>query len=254
MAPELWWAAGLVTPVLSILAAIHAVRTGRPLYWVWIILIFPLAGALVYFLAEVLPYSGGLRVSNPLPSLLDLLIPGRELKRLEENLAYSNTVANRQALAAYHLRKGAYAEALRLTESCLAGVYKDDPGLRLELAVIHLQAGQPNEAKGLLEGLVATAPQHEPRVRDQLLARVAEELGDTKRAIALYEQLKAAGPISEESRVRFARLLEARGDHHQAREIYRDVVRRLSRASNYYRREQKQWLLAARERLKQMAA
>jgi hypothetical protein len=254
LTPEMLWEAGLAAPVLALLAIVHAVRTGRPWFWVWVVLFFPVVGALAYFLAEVLPYSGGLHVHNPIPALLDALIPGRELKRLEENLAYSNTVANRQALAAYHLRKGAYAEALRLTESCLSGVYKDDPALKLELAGIHLLAGQPKEARKLLSELAAAAPQHEARVRDQLLARAAEELGDARTAYAIYDQLRASGPMSEESRVRFARLLEGRGDRQRAREIYADVVRRLSRASNHYRRQQRSWLLEARKGLKQLEA
>lgn len=250
LSPDVLWEAGLIAPVLALLAVVHVVRTGRPWYWVWVVLLFPVVGPLAYFAAEVVPYSGGLHLSNPIPGLLDMLIPGRELKRLEENLAYSSTVANRQALAAYHLRQGNHAEALKLTESCLTGVYKDDPGLKLELAQIHLLAGQAQEARRLLTELAAASPQHEPRVRDQLLARAAEELGDAKAAFALYDQLRSSGPMNEESRVRFARLLEARGDRQRAREIYADVVRRLSRASNHYRREQKQWLLAARMGLK----
>lgn len=252
LSPDLLWEAGLSAPVMALLASVHVVRTGRPWFWIWVVLFFPVVGPLAYFFAEVVPYSGGLHLGNPIPGLLDALIPGRELRRLEENLAYSSTVANRQALASYHLRQGAYAEALKLTESCLTGVYKDDPGLKLELAQIHLLAGQPKEARKLLGELAVASPQHEPRVRDQLLARAAEDLGDAKTAFTLYDQLRASGPMNEESRVRFARLLEARGDRQRAREIYADVVRRLSRASNRYRREQKQWLMAARMGLKSL--
>ena len=41
--------------ILSIALAVHVVRTGRELFWLWIILIFQPIGGLVYFLAILLP-------------------------------------------------------------------------------------------------------------------------------------------------------------------------------------------------------
>jgi hypothetical protein len=39
----------------SIGLAVHVVRTGREMYWLWIILAFQPLGGVVYFLANVLP-------------------------------------------------------------------------------------------------------------------------------------------------------------------------------------------------------
>ena len=36
--------------VLAIICAIHVVRSGQPLYWLFILFSFPLLGSLVYFL------------------------------------------------------------------------------------------------------------------------------------------------------------------------------------------------------------
>lgn len=249
--PDLWWIAGI--PLLQILAAIHVVRTGRPYFWLWIILFFPGLGVLIYFLAEVLPYAGRFQFSNPIPAFLDWAIPGRELARLQDNLDHANTVANRQALAAYHLRRQEFPEAVRLYESCLSGVYKDDPVILLELARVQFLAGQHQEARASLETLAALAPQHERRLREFLLARVLEETGDKAQAFAIYAQLRGTGPMSEEARVRLARHWEEQGDRTKAKELYTEVVRRLSKANNHYRREQREWLLAARKGLKQLA-
>ena len=43
------------TFVLQITLAVHAVRTGRPFIWIFIILIFPLMGSLIYIIAELIP-------------------------------------------------------------------------------------------------------------------------------------------------------------------------------------------------------
>ena len=45
----------LLSFALQIACCVHVVRTGRPLYWVFILLVFPFLSAIVYFIAEVLP-------------------------------------------------------------------------------------------------------------------------------------------------------------------------------------------------------
>ena len=46
---------GFGTIVLQIVLAVHAVRSKRPFVWVFIILIFPLMGSLIYIIAELIP-------------------------------------------------------------------------------------------------------------------------------------------------------------------------------------------------------
>ena len=46
---------GIGTVVLQIVLAVHAVRTRRPFIWVFLILIFPLMGSLIYIIAELIP-------------------------------------------------------------------------------------------------------------------------------------------------------------------------------------------------------
>ncbi|HEY9720426.1 MAG TPA: tetratricopeptide repeat protein [Oscillatoriaceae cyanobacterium] len=252
--PGLLWLVGIATPILQILAAIHVLRTGRNYFWLWIILFFPLLGALIYLLAEVLPYRSPTRLSNPFPALLDAVIPGRELRRLQENLARSNTVTNRQQLAEYYVRRKQYDEAVRLYESCLSGVFRDDPDIYLNLARVHVLAGNHAQAQPLLDKMAAIAPAHETQKRDYWMGRIAEETGDRARALAIYDRMRTSGPINEETRVRLAGLLEERGERERAKELYTEVVRRMRSANNNYRREQKDWLSMARARLRQLAS
>ena len=46
---------GIGTIILQIVLAVHAVRTRRPFIWVFLILIFPLMGSLIYIIAELIP-------------------------------------------------------------------------------------------------------------------------------------------------------------------------------------------------------
>lgn len=47
--------AGIGTVILQIVLAVHAVRTRRPFIWVFLILIFPLMGSVIYIIAELIP-------------------------------------------------------------------------------------------------------------------------------------------------------------------------------------------------------
>jgi|GEM_PF-4714410 len=46
---------GIGTVLLQVVLAVHAVRTRRPFIWVFLILIFPLMGSLIYVIAELIP-------------------------------------------------------------------------------------------------------------------------------------------------------------------------------------------------------
>lgn len=46
---------GIGSIILQIILAVHVVRTRRPFIWIFVILIFPLVGSLVYIIAELIP-------------------------------------------------------------------------------------------------------------------------------------------------------------------------------------------------------
>jgi len=49
--PRIW----IISIVLQVICAVHAVKTGRRLTWVFIICVFPLIGCTVYFITEMIP-------------------------------------------------------------------------------------------------------------------------------------------------------------------------------------------------------
>ena len=95
--------------VIAIFFATHALRTGRPWYWVMILLSFPLLGSLFYFVTEYLPemrYSrGGRKVLRAVEAAVD---PNRDLREAETDFERSPTAANRAALAAALSAAGRY--------------------------------------------------------------------------------------------------------------------------------------------------
>jgi hypothetical protein len=111
--------AGIVHLAMAIFFAIHAVKTGRPSWWLFVLLSFPLMGSVIYFFAVFLPDQsntrGGRRAMRAIQNVLD---PEGELR--EAQLEYDRTpsVQNRSRLAAALLAKGRNDEALAHFRAC----------------------------------------------------------------------------------------------------------------------------------------
>ena len=67
--------------VLSVVCAVHVVRSGNQLYWIWIFFFVPGLGALIYVIAVLLPEWTGGRTANRMRANLDkALAPDREYR------------------------------------------------------------------------------------------------------------------------------------------------------------------------------
>ena len=87
--------------LIALFFAVHAMKTGRSTYWLFILFSFPLFGSIVYFFVEYLPSSkverGVKQVSNKALQLLD---PTRELREAKQAFELTPTIQNRMRLAA----------------------------------------------------------------------------------------------------------------------------------------------------------
>jgi hypothetical protein len=238
---------GILLLVLQLVCVIHVVKTGRAYYWLWIILLMPGIGAAAYFVAEVLPdLSAGSTMKRMGADLIAIVDPGRSLRQLQDELDVCDTVKNRQALARGYMTAGRHAEAIDLYQSCLTGVFKDDPVVLLELAYAYYLSQRFAEAKETIERLEAIKPDFRQESRQLLLARTLEEAGEKKEALERYAAMLKSSS-GEEVRCRYALLLDRTGDSQRARELSREILTRARRSPGYYRRAQKQWIKLAKQ-------
>ena len=127
--------------------AVHALKTGRQMYWLIILFSFPLLGSLVYFFAEYFPSSkverGVRQVSNKAIQLLD---PTRELREARQAFDLTPTVQNRMRLAAALDGAGEYHEAVEQFDACLSGPFANDPEVCFGAAKAKLHVNQAQAA------------------------------------------------------------------------------------------------------------
>jgi hypothetical protein len=237
-----------LSAVLQLGCIVHAVRTHRPYYWIFILLAGSFIGIAAYFFAEVMPNLGQSRTArNALRTAHDRIDPERRKRQATRQLDVADTLDNRRRLAQESFNSGDYQQAAELYQSGLRGLYATDPELMLGLARSQFALNLHAEARQTLDALIAANPDFRSHDGHLLYARCLEALGEIPKAIHEYEALVEGFP-GEEARVRFGLLLKREGRTAQASEIFKTVLKRSRVAPKYYQREQREWIgIATRE-------
>ncbi len=239
----------LLSLALQIACAVHAVRTRREMYWIWIILIGSFLGVAIYVIANVLPdLRHDPRARKTASKVLDTVAPERRRRQIQQRLDLADTVDNRRALAEECQNLGDHANAAELYRSVLTGMNANDAGFLLGLARAQVGLGDVAGARDSLRQLATANPHLRSSEADLLRARVDEALGDSDAALARYRELATSYP-GEEARYRYAALLAQCARPREAREVFEDMLKRAKVSPSYYRRKEAPWLDAARRDL-----
>ena len=238
----------ILSAILQIGCVIHVVRTGRPMYWIFLLFIGSYIAIAAYLLAEVLPGLGQSRTARrALRGAHDRIDPERHKREASRQLDVADTLDNRRKLAQESFNSGDYQQAAELYRSGLRGLYATDPELMLGLARCQFALNLNADARQTLDELIAANPDFRSNDGHLLYARCLEALGDIPGAIHEYEAL-VDGFTGEEARVRFGLLLKREGRAAQASEVFNKVLKRSRVAPKYYQREQHEWIdIASRE-------
>ena len=232
----------LVGYVFAVLFAVHAVRTGQPLYWVFILLLFPGLGSLIYAIAILLPEmrhsTGARRATHKVREILD---PGRELREARAAHDDAQSVGNRLRLADALLADGKPAEALPLYEAALTGLYANDPDILTRKAKALLETGRAGEARAMLEALIASKPDFRSASGHLTYARAVAALDDRDKAREEFDALAEYYP-GLEARARYATLLREWGDVAKARELAAESLRIAQRLPTHSRTADREWI------------
>jgi len=239
----------IVSIALQIACAIHVVRSGRQLYWIWILFIGSYLAVIVYLLVAVIPdLRNDPRSRQAATRVLHTIDPERRRRTIKQRLEIADTIDNRRALAEESMRLGDYANAVELYRSMLKGMYATDAAFLLGLATAQANNGDFAGARTTLDTLVSTNPGFNSVDADLLHARVLESLGDKDAALERYRTLAMSYP-GEEARYRYGAMLKARGSFGEARKVFRDMLTRARNAPRYYRKKEADWLSAAQRDL-----
>ena len=233
--------------VVQIICAVHALKTGRPFWWLLIIFFGSVPGCIIYALVEILPEMRRDPSLKKFGSEIVMVVdPSRKIRLLEEDLSISDTVKNRQLLAEAYVAAGRYEDAVRMYKSCLKGIYADDPPFVLGLAFAQFLNQAYPEAKQTIDRLAQVDDKFRPLERRLLLARTFEAMNQTDRALEEYRPLAKQYP-GEEAKCRYALLLKKTGQTDKAQEVFNRILLSARRSPRYYRKVQRHWINVARQ-------
>lgn len=233
--------------------AVHAVRRGRPMYWLMVLFAFPALGSLVYFFAEYLPELRHTRTGRHAARAMQGLVdPHRELRHAAAEFDRTPTAYNRAQLARALLAKGRVEDAMAHYREAATGAYARDVSFLKGLAIAELEAGRHAEAVGTLDRLFAAAPEQKT---GDLALMYAEALHGAGRAEAAQAfEVVIATDDSLEARCKYGLFQQQRGHLDTARRTFEQVLADAKRGHAHSRDLNREWISAARQGLAELDA
>ncbi|MEF2279666.1 hypothetical protein V3W47_15330 [Deinococcus sp. YIM 134068] len=239
---------------LAVIGLVHAIMTRQQVFWMFLLAfgalfgsLFGMIGAALYTILVFVPWLrgrgrvAGQAVARGVEAIKPLDLRIREA---QERLSESDTLANRTDLAALQARAGRPDEAQATLQPLLNGIYADDPVVLLTSAELELARGNAAAAEELL-GRVDLKTSAATRTRSlTLLAQAQEAQRKTAEADATYRDAMTAA-TTEEPRARYAAFLLGQGRRDEARQLLDQLARTEQRATNLYRRQEREWFQMA---------
>ena len=244
---------GFLHIALAIFFAIHAVRSGRNMYWLFVLLAFPFLGSVVYFFAEFLPEQRHSRVVRKTGSALKALVdPNRELREAEKALDQTPSMGNRLRLAQALYGAGRAADALPHFEACAQGMFANDPEALLGLARTQYALKKPLEAWTTLGRLLTAQPERQTGELSLLYAELAAEVAPEQAEPAFQVALTRHGGIATNSA--WGCWLIKQGRAAEAKPILEQVLKDARHSTAHARDLNREAIAAAEATLRQQQA
>lgn len=215
---------GALVFIIQAYFAYHALKTGRPYWWIFVIMAFPVMGCVLYYFLEVFPNSRKSRsVGKVVNSVAKAIDPDKNFRSHVADLETCGSVENRIALARECITRGMNNDACELLRSCLTGVHQEDPDVRFELANALLLNTKYDESREVVRRLLETHPSFRPQELHLLYAKALEATNQLEASLAGFSVLANTYP-GEEERWRYRALLKRIGRSTEAQEVFRKMI------------------------------
>jgi hypothetical protein len=235
----------------SLLCGLHVVRTGRLQPWLWILVIAPVLGPLIYLFAVLIPeWTQGPTARRVTQVAVKVLDPEKEYRAAAAQLADTPSVQNNVRVGHAAMSLGRFEEAEARYREATAGSHADDPDLIARHAQALVELGNHKAALERLEAVRALDAKMIERGDVALLfARALEGLGRFDEAEPPYRWAADRVP-GLEAASRYAAFLAKTGKAEEARLAVNEIERRFAKIAPALRPAAKPWRDMAAEALR----
>jgi hypothetical protein len=225
----------------SLVCGVHAIRSGRGQMWLWVLVIAPGIGPLIYLFAVLIPEWMGGRTARTLGTVAQkALDPERDYRAAKAALEDAETVGNRMRLAQAAAALGRWDEAEAAWAQCVTGQFKDDPVVLLGHANALLELDRPAEALKRLEALSTLGKENDTGPVALAYARAYEALGRPDEADAPFRFAADRIP-GLEAACRYAAFLAKTGKKAEAEIALAEIERRFQKINPQLRNLDRHW-------------
>jgi hypothetical protein len=235
--------------ILEAFCIIHCLRRGTQQKWLWMLIILPVIGCFIYIYTEILTNRSALRM--PKVDVGAVLNPGVKLKRLEDELRFTNTFTNKIKLADAYLEAGFTDKAIDLYQTSLTGAFAENEHVLAQLIVAYSEQSRYGEIIPIAKKLYKL-PQF-PRSKAHIGYAIAlENTGQVDLAEAEFKAMKGRysyfGP-----RYEYGMFLVRQGRDEDAYQIFTDILNEVPQLSAMERKASKVWFAKAKDELKRLS-
>lgn len=236
-----------ISIILQAICAIHCIRKGNQQKWIWLIVFLPFVGCIAYIYTEIINNkSSSFRVQSNSKSFSF----GSGIKKLEENLKFSDTFNNRIALADAYLKNNQTDKAVLLYEESLKGTFASNEYVCMQLILAYNELSRYND-------IVAITPKvyNQPQfARTKAHTYYAIALGKLNQVEAAEKEFKLLnGKFSNyESRYNYGLFLLQQQRKDEAKKIWQSILSEIEHMTYSERRNIGEWVSLTKDQLNKL--
>jgi len=234
---------------LAIFCGVHSYRRGTLSRWILWLVFLPIIGSLYYLFSEVLnKKSSFVRPVNYGPKVA---ASGASIRKLEEELRFTDTFANRIKLADAYLASGQTDKAIELYTASLTGAFSENEHVMQQLIVAYYEQQEYKQIIPLAKKLYKM-PQFARSKSHMLYALALENLGQTEQAENEFKAMK--GRYSNfEQRYQYGLFLIRAGRDDEAWQLYTDMLNEEQHLSPIERKSNRVWFSKTKDELRKIS-
>jgi hypothetical protein len=234
-----------ITIGLQLICVLHCIKKGNQNNWIWLIVFLPLIGCIIYIFTEIFNTRDLRQVQSGMTAVFN---PSGRIKKLEENLRFSDTFNNRVILADAYLNAGFTDKAIDLYESSLTGNFTENEYVLSKLVLAYFQKKRYDEIIPVAKK-ISGLPQF-LRSRPHIMYAIAlDYTGYHEQAEKEFLKMRSRF-ANYEARYQYGMFLKRASRENEATQLFTDIINEASHLSPRERRNNRQWFDQAKIELK----